>query len=73
MTFKRTINPFTDPSSLKDKTEYKTKNKNRIYRINSINEKLLTNIYSFNKSNSTNKNPQVKKRTINISRNIHQI
>ena len=50
-----------EPSPQKDKTERKTKSKNRIYRINSINEKLLTNIYSFDKSNSNNKNPQVKK------------
>ena len=50
-----------ESSPLKDKIEHKTKSKNRIYRINSINEKLLTNIYSFDKSNSNNKNPQVKK------------
>ena len=45
--------------SSKEKKEHK--NINKISRINSINEKLLKNIYSFDKSNSNNKNPIVKK------------
>ena len=45
----------------KDKIEHKNKSKNRIFRINSINQNILKNIYSFDKSNSNNKNPQIKR------------
>ena len=53
ITLKKELSPH------KDKME--RKNKNKIFRINSINEKILKNIYSFDKSNNNNKNPQIKR------------